>query len=75
MANVNNLENWSGPFKTKQAAIEDIILMCGTGYEAAIWQIGKKFYVNDGIDSDTGKEWVSLPKGAEFLEITEEMDA
>jgi hypothetical protein len=69
VANVSQIENWSGPYKTRADAIEGIRLLCGSGYEAAIWKKGRHWYINDGIDPDTGKPWVQLPqKGSDLGE-------
>jgi hypothetical protein len=62
MADVNKIENWSGPYKSKKDAIEGIKMMCGTGYTALMWIIDAKVYINDGIDPDTGKPWSVKPQ-------------
>lgn len=69
MADITDKENWAGPCKTIREAIETIQDLAGTGYTALVWQEGEAYYINDGIDPDTGKRWADIPEGAKWLDV------
>jgi hypothetical protein len=70
MADVNDMENWAGPFRNREAAVEGIKLLCGVDYDAALWPKSDGYWINDGTNPDTGDTWSTLPEGAEWIRIT-----
>jgi hypothetical protein len=64
------LKNYSGPYKTLEDAVEGIKLLSGTGYTAIAWPLAAdRWYINDGIDGETGKRWKHIPEGAQRIRI------
>jgi hypothetical protein len=62
-----SLDNWNGPHATLEEAVEAITVLAGKGKNAVL-QRPEGFYINDGIDPDTGEGWATLPEGAYWLE-------
>jgi hypothetical protein len=66
---VSDLDNWAGPYRSMAAACEKAYYDYGSGH-CAVWLVGDKWYVNDGIDPETGQWWQSLPDGAKWYQTS-----
>lgn len=61
------MDDWAGPFKTLEQAVEHMFDLAGPG-KNAVWTRSDGIYINDGFDPNTGKLWESLPEGAKWVD-------
>ena len=61
------MDDWAGPFKTLNEAVEYMFNEAGPG-KNAVWTRSDGVYINDGCDPKTGKDWVTLPEGAIWVD-------
>ena len=70
MSNSSNLDNYFGPFKTRQEAIDTVVWTCGECC-GILWEKDSEFWSNDGVDPDTGKVFNVIPVGATWVNMME----
>jgi hypothetical protein len=61
------LDNCAGPYKTIEQCREHALYTWGAWYSSVIYPVDKTFYVNDGVDGQTGQFWETLPECAYFV--------
>lgn len=63
---IEHKDNWIICRSRKDAL--DAAMMTWGGRYGLLWPRKGQFWINDGIDPDTGERWASPPAGAEWIE-------
>lgn len=75
MSKIDATDNFAGPFKTLEDAHDAANTNWGGGDANLLWRHNGAFYINDGIDPDTGDAWKIIPSGAEWVDVPEDSEA
>lgn len=64
---IGHSSSWAGPFKTVKQAKQEARFMWSPLKGSVLLEKNGFFWINDGIDANTGEEWESIPEGAVIL--------